>query len=134
MILAGDLERPAPPGADRQYDDKFVFGLFVDYTRHNAEYEISLRLEDIFSGRLGYEIEDELSIGGRVGYLLTPATMLFGSVGYSHLWLGDTTASFQIDDGPGGSGVLADNGSFGGVFLGAVAISVGILNAACMTY
>ncbi len=106
-------------GADRQYDDKFVFGLFVDYTRHNAEYDISLRLEDIASGRLGYEIEDELSIGGRVGYLLTPATMLFGSVGYSHLWLSDTTASFQIDDGPGGSGVLAENGSFGGVFLGA---------------
>jgi outer membrane immunogenic protein len=106
-------------GADRQYDDKFVFGLFVDYTRHNAEYDISLRLEDIFSGRIGYEIEDELSIGGRVGYLLTPATMLFGSVGYSHLWLSDTTASFQIVDGPGGSGVVADNGSFGGVFLGA---------------
>jgi outer membrane immunogenic protein len=106
-------------GVDRQYDDKFVFGLFVDYTRHNAEYDISLRLEDIFAGRIGYEIEDELSIGGRVGFLVTPATMLFGSVGYSHLWLSDTTASLEFLGGPPISGVVADNGSFGGVFLGA---------------
>ncbi len=34
-------------GADRQYDDKFVFGVFVDYTRHDNEYEIGLNLENL---------------------------------------------------------------------------------------
>lgn len=110
-------------GVDRQYDDKFVFGVFVDYTGHSNEYEISLDVAPFVSGSLGYEIEDELSVGARAGYLLTPSSMVFGSVGYSRLWLSDTVVSGSVGGiGPipalSGSLVLADNGSVGGVFLG----------------
>jgi outer membrane immunogenic protein len=106
-------------GADRQYDDKFVLGVFADYTRHSNEFEIALNLEDFLSGSLSYEIENEWSIGARAGYLVTPSTLFFGTVGYSHLSLSDTVIAGTIDGIGSGSFVLADNGSFGGVFLGA---------------
>ncbi len=106
-------------GADRQYDDKFVFGVFVDYTRHDNEYEIGLNLDDLISGSLSYKIEDQFSVGGRAGYLVTPATLVFGTLGYTHLSLSDTVVAGEIDGIGAGSFVLAKNGSFDGFFLGA---------------
>ncbi len=105
-------------GVDRQYDDKFVFGVFVDYTRHNNEFEIGLNVAGLLAGSLSYEIEDEWSIGARAGYLVTPSTLMFTSVGYSRLSLSDTVIQGSLGGGPAGSLVLADNGSFGGVFIG----------------
>ena len=105
-------------GVDRQYDDKFVFGVFADYTRHSNEFEIGLNVGALVSGSLNYEIEDEWSIGARAGYLVTPSTLLFTSVGYSRLSLSDTTLQGTFLGAPVGPIVLADNGSFGGVFLG----------------
>ena len=105
-------------GVDRQYDDKFVFGAFVDYTRHSNEFEIGLNVAGLVSGSLSYEIEDEWSIGARAGYLVTPSTLMFTSVGYSRLSLSDTVIQGSLGGGPAGSFVLADNGTFGGVFIG----------------
>ena len=44
--------------------------------------------------------------------------MLFSTIGYSHLSLSDTVIQGSLFGSPAGSLVLADNGSFGGVFLG----------------
>lgn len=105
-------------GYDLQIGSKIVAGAFVDYTQHDADFDVSLSLGNVLRGGLGFDIRDEVSVGGRLGYLVNPSTLFYGTVGYSHLDVSDTIVSGSIG-GFGGSLRLADNGSFSGIFFGA---------------
>lgn len=105
-------------GLDRQIGERVVAGAFIDYTQHSADESLSLSVDPFLSGRIGFSIDDEFSIGGRLGYLVTPATLVFGTLGYSRTDMEDTVLSGSI--GPSsGSLRVSDNGSFDGFFLGA---------------
>jgi outer membrane immunogenic protein len=69
------------------------------------------------AGNFGFEVDDELSIGGKLGYLVTPATLLYGTVGYSRIELSDAFVSGNI--GPFGGAIrVASSNSIDGFFLG----------------
>jgi outer membrane immunogenic protein len=109
-------------GADYQFAPKFVIGAFVDYTRHNASTDINAGITDgidSLGANIGFDIEDEISVGARLGYLANSRTLLYGTVGYSAVDISDARVSVSIDGFPLFNEVLARNGDFSGYFLGA---------------
>ncbi|KAB2917803.1 MAG: porin family protein [Hyphomicrobiaceae bacterium] len=101
-------------GFDRQFREKYVAGLFVEYDWSSVEISYT---NNTLTSEETFRLERSLNVGARAGFLLTPSTLLYATAGYS--WAkGKSDRYFDID--PAGpsyySGVTSVN--FNGPFVG----------------
>ena len=102
-------------GADFQFADKFVVGIFGDYDFSSIDGTIA----DLAStAHVPFKQTSAWSAGGRIGYLIVPQLLTYYSGGYTSAQfdLGQQTRQFP----PVGtfSGVTLPNQDFSGYFLG----------------
>lgn len=72
-------------GCDYQLADRFVLGVFGDWTKHDQSFEIT----SIVGSLAKLDLQNQWSVGGRAGVLIHPTTLVYGLVAYTELATSD---------------------------------------------
>ena len=77
-------------GADLQFADRWVAGLFADYDWTDMDGSFQL---PFFSSDSTLKLKSAWAVGGRLGYLAAPTVLLYATGGYSSATFDPTTVS-----------------------------------------
>ena len=97
-------------GADYQFADRWVAGIFGDYDFSDIKGTVS----DFTFGNVSLKQSSAWSLGGRLGYLLTPQILTYFDGGYAQARF--TAGAFTDLGVP--NGVTMDNLKYAGWFIG----------------
>jgi outer membrane immunogenic protein len=67
-------------GFNRQFREKYVAGVFVEYDWSNIEISY---IDSTITNEQTFRVEQSINVGARAGFLLTPSSLLYVTGGYS---------------------------------------------------